>query len=309
MKYNIVYNFLEALSSERNSSKNTLKAYKNDLIKFHLFLERNGGYLVGTTRRQIESFLKHEFSEGFSTTTRARRLSSLKQFFKFLFDENIKADDPASKIKSIPGNSILPTILSIKDVDNLLNAAKSLGKNSYARKMNCALLELLYSTGMRVSELVSLPVSSFSGNQEMILIVGKGNYERLVPISKSARKAVNSWLVERNKVEKNINSKFLFPSKSKQGYLNRELFFKRVKELAIKSNLDTTKVSPHSIRHAFATHLLRNGADLRSIQTFLGHSDISTTQIYTHVIDESLKELVFAHHPLSKREIKFKKIN
>ena len=194
--------------------------------------------------------------------------------------------------------------MGLEETENILIAAKSFGKTSYLRAMNHALLELLYSTGMRVTELVSLPVSTLSGNQEMILITGKGGYERLVPISKTARKAIQLWLKERNKHPKNKNSKFLFPSRSKQGHLNRELFFKRIKELAVKSGMESSKVSPHAIRHAFATHLLKNGADLRTIQTFLGHSDISTTQVYTHVVDESLKNLVFAHHPLSNTKFK-----
>ena len=183
----------------------------------------------------------------------------------------------------------------------LLETARSYGKTHYSKAMNGALFELLYSTGMRVSELLSLPVSCMIGNPEMILIKGKGEYERLVPVSVRASQASKAWLTERNKIPKNKLSNFLFPSKSKQGFLNREIFFKLVKQISACSNLNPKQISPHVIRHAFASHLLANGADLRVIQTFLGHSDISTTEIYTHIMDEKLKSLVLDHHPLSKK--------
>ena len=301
MKDKNLYNFLEAMSSERNASKNTLAAYASDLRKFELFLEANEYCLKETSREQIEQFMKEEFTSGFSATTRSRRLSSLKQFFKFLFDEGLSSHNPAKKIRTVSRRKSLPSTLSIAEVEKMLKAAKKVRKTPRKSAMNSALLELLYSTGMRVSELVSLPVSAFHGNPEMIMIVGKGNYERLVPISISAKRAVLSWLIEREIFLKGQKSIYLFPSNSKTGHLNRELFFKLIKQLAVICNLDPSKISPHTIRHAFATHLLGNGADLRTIQTFLGHSDISTTEIYTHVVDEKLKNLVFSHHPLSNK--------
>ncbi len=301
MKDKNLYNFLEAMSSERNASKNTLAAYASDLRKFELFLEVNEYCLKETSREQIEQFMKEEFTSGFSATTRSRRLSSLKQFFKFLFDEGLASHNPAKKIRTVSKKKSLPSTLSIAEVEKMLKAAKKVGKTPRKSAMNSALLELLYSTGMRVSELVSLPVSAFHGNPEMIMIVGKGNYERLVPISISAKRAVLSWLIEREIFLKGQKSIYLFPSNSKTGHLNRELFFKLIKQLALICNLDPSKISPHTIRHAFATHLLGNGADLRTIQTFLGHSDISTTEIYTHIVDEKLKNLVFSHHPLSNK--------
>ena len=300
MTYQILNSFLEAMSSERNFSKNSLNAYKNDLMKFELFQLSHDISSVQSTRLQIESFLKAEFDQGLATNTRARRLSSIKQFFKFLLDEGFRPDNPTNKIQSTSRKQSLPTLLSVSEVEALIKTAKSFGKSSYSKAMNAALFELLYSTGMRVSELLSLPESCMNGNPEMILIKGKGEYERLVPVSFKANKATNTWLIERNKIAKNKLSKFLFPSKSKQGYLNREVFFKLVKKIALRCNLDPKKISPHAIRHAFASHLLANGADLRVIQTFLGHSDISTTEIYTHVVDEKLKNLVLNHHPLSK---------
>ena len=289
------------MSSERNFSANSLNAYRSDLIKFELFQLSYNIAIEKSTRLQIENFLKREFDQGLTTNTRARRLSSIKQFFKFLFNEGVVSSNPTDKIKSVTSKQSLPTLLSIHEVDILLKTASSFGKNAYSKAMNAALFELLYSTGMRVSELLSLPVSSLKGDPEMILIKGKGEYERLVPVSLKARQSVDEWFIERNKSPKNKTSKFLFPSKSKQGFLNREIFFKLVKQVASHSNLNPKQISPHTIRHAFASHLLANGADLRVIQTLLGHADISTTEIYTHVMDEKLKKLVLNHHPLSKK--------
>lgn len=297
----ILKSFLEAMSSERGFSNNSLNAYKNDLQKFLSFQSSKEVAIDTCTRVEIENFLKEEFDEGLSTNTRARRLSSIKQFFKFLFDEGMRPDNPTDKINSMAKERSLPTLLSINEVDRLLEAAHSFGRNSFSKAMNAALFELLYSTGMRVSELLSLPVSCMIGNPEMILIRGKGEYERLVPVSLKAQKATKAWLLERNKSKRHKLSKFLFPSKSKQGYLNREIFFKLIKQIASSCNLNTKKISPHTIRHAFASHLLANGADLRVIQTLLGHSDISSTEIYTHVVDDKLKDLVLNHHPLSKK--------
>ena len=288
------------MSSERNFSTNSLNAYKTDLLKFQSFQSLKSVDIKQSTRVQIESFLKAEFDQGMASSTKSRRLSSVKQFFKFLFDEGLRDDNPTDKIKSTQSKQSLPTLLSIGEVEKLLEAAQSFGKTSYSKAMNAALFELLYSTGMRVSELLSLPVSCTMGNPEMILIIGKGGYERLVPISLQAKRATNVWLAERNKIPKNKASNFLFPSKSKQGYLNREIFFKLVKKIALLCDLNPKKISPHSLRHAFASHLLANGADLRVIQTLLGHSNISTTEIYTHIVDEKLKRLVLDHHPLSR---------
>lgn len=303
MTLETIYTFLDAINSEKNSSKNTLLAYKNDLNKFQLFQKNNRIKVNNCSRADIENFLATEFRLGLSPGTRARRLSSIKQFYKFMFNEGLRNDNPADKIKSILIKRPIPKILSIDDIERLLTATKSFGKTKYARKMNLALFELLYSTGMRVTELVSLPLSAVLGNPEMVLIRGKGDYERLVPLSKTAKVALKAWLLERSTVAKNKHSKYLFPSKARQGHLNREVFFKLIKQIALTCNIDPQMISPHVIRHAFATHLLANGADLRIIQTLLGHSDISTTEIYTHVVDDQLKELVFNHHPLSKKKI------
>ena len=300
MTKRILKTFLNAMSSERNFSSNSLVSYAYDLKKFERFQAKSRINISDSTKRQIEEFLKAEFDIGLSSATRARRLSSIKQFFKFLLDENLRDENPAIKIKLPSKRRSLPKLLSISEIDTILVIAKSFGKNSYLKARNYALFELLYSTGMRVTELLSLPLASLQGNPSMLLIKGKGGHERLVPISAKAKEAIKLWLAERNKNKKNIDSRFLFPSNSKYGHLNREIFFKLVKQVAVCSKLDPKLISPHSIRHAFASHLLENGADLRVIQSFLGHADISTTEIYTHVVNDRLKELVTKHHPLSK---------
>ncbi len=305
METKILKTFLEAMSSERNFSKNTLVSYASDLKKFEKFQIKGNVKIIESTRTQIEEFLKIEFDLGLSSATRSRRLSSIKQFFKFLLDDNWRQDNPAIKIKLTNKRRSLPKLLSITEVETILKTAKSIGKNPYSKAMNNALFELLYSTGMRVSELLSLPVNSLLGHPEMLLIRGKGGSERLVPVSNQAKSAIEIWLIERNKIPRNKKSKFLFPSKSKKGHLNREVFFRLVKKVASFSQLNTEKISPHTIRHAFASHLLENGADLRVIQSFLGHADISTTEIYTHIVNDKLKNLVINHHPLSQNKKSF----
>ncbi|PQM58362.1 MAG: recombinase XerD [Rhodobacteraceae bacterium] len=303
MTKHILTTFFDAMSSERNFSTNTLVSYAYDLEKFEKFQAKKGIKIIASTQEQIEDFLKVEFDLGLKATTRARRLSSIKQFFKFLLEEDLRLDDPSIKIKITNRIRSLPQLLSVKEVESILNIAKSFGKNSYSKARNYALFELLYSTGMRVTELLSLPINSVLGEPDMLLVRGKGEYERLVPVSNQAKLAVAAWLIERNKKHKRDDSRYLFPSKSKQGYLNREIFFKLVKQIATCAKLDSRKISPHALRHAFASHLLENGADLRVIQSFLGHSDISTTEIYTHVVSDKLKNLVLKHHPLSKVKI------
>ncbi len=292
--------FLEAITSEKMSSKNTLLAYRNDLLDYKKYLFKKKSTFEQSTRETIESFIKNLNLRGVSTSTRARRLSALKQFFKFLYEEGIRDDNPAKNIRVSNSDRRLPKFLNINEIENLITATKDCGKTEYIRQQNKTLLELLYSTGMRATELVSLPLASVVGDPDMILIKGKGSKERLVPISSRARDVISNWLIVREQSLLASTSKFLFPAKTKNGHLNRETFFKMLKSASYLAGIEPSKVSPHVIRHAFATHLLANGADLRVIQTLLGHSDISTTEIYTHVIDEKLKDLVFKHHPLSQ---------
>ena len=295
--------FLESLLAEKNFSLNTLTAYKRDLGHFFKIMKLNK--ITKVNERHIAQYLDSLAQSNMSPRSLARKISSIKHFFKFAFTEGWISLDPCSKIKPPKFRYKLPETLSFEEVNRLIDAAKIAEKIKANNVRNTALIELLYATGLRVTELVSLPLTSVSDTSEVILVRGKGGKERLVPLSKSAKLAVRDWLSLRSKMEVSNKSKiFLFPSKSKNGFLNREQFFCIIKRIARHAGLDSEKISPHVLRHAFATHLLENGADLRVIQTFLGHSDISSTQIYTHVLEGHKKSLVMEHHPLAKNEIK-----
>lgn len=294
--------FLEAMQAEQDAAANTLQAYARDLVDFTGFLDRRGVLLEDAARSDVEAFLIDQAAQGFAESTRARRLSAIKQLYRFAFLEGWRSDDPAALITGPKKKRSLPKTLSEEDVDALLDAARQLGKTAADRLRNSCLMEILYATGLRASELVSLPVSATRGDPRMILVRGKGGKERMVPLSMPAREALASWLTARDsaEAEKPVKSLFLFPSRGKKGHLTREAFFLFVKELALAAGLNPAEISPHVLRHAFATHLLAHGADLRSIQTLLGHADVATTEIYTHVLEERLKELVFEKHPLAK---------
>ncbi len=294
--------FLEATQAENDTANNTLLAYCKDLEKFCTHLSCKALSAETATRADIEEFLLGLDAAGYATATRARNLSTIKQFYRFAFHEGFRPDDPAGQIKGPGSLKKLPVIIREKDVDRLLKATRNSGRTQFDRCRNICLLDLLYATGMRVSELVSLPVASVRGNPEMILVRGKGGRERMVPLSADARSSTQDWLAVRDAkmAENRKSSVFLFPNGSKIGHFSRIQFFTLIKQLAAQAGLDPSKISPHSLRHAFATHLLANGADLRTIQMLLGHSDISTTEIYTHVLDERLKALVLEKHPLAK---------
>ncbi|WP_170557700.1 site-specific tyrosine recombinase XerD [Ruegeria atlantica] len=298
--------FLQAQAAELGAATNTLLAYGRDLKEFSAWLERRKNGFSGTQREQIEQYLIDCDAQGLSRSTRARRLSAIKQLFRFAFEEGWIETNPAIQIKGPGRQKRLPKTLDVAEVDRLLEAARRIGRKDSDRIRNTCLMEVLYATGMRVTELVSLPVSSARGDPRMLLVLGKGGKERMVPLSPPARDALAAWLVTRDEAEdKKVadgaqRSKFLFPSRGKSGHLTRHRFFLLVKELAVEGGVSPEKVTPHTLRHAFATHLLANGADLRSIQTLLGHADVATTEIYTHVLDERLSELVLQHHPLAK---------
>jgi integrase/recombinase XerD len=298
--------FLEAQSAELGSSENTLQAYGRDLIAFSDWAEDQGQTLASLTRADVESYLVHSDAQGLSQATIARRLSSIKQLFRFAFEEGWREDNPAIQIRGPGRSKKLPKVLSVEEVDRLLNAARHTGRAQADRVRNTCLMELLYATGMRVTELVSLPLAATQGDPRMLLVLGKGGKERMVPLSSSARKALSDWRAELEieaELPKNKGlprSKYLFPGRGKAGHLTRHRFFALIKDMAFTAGVPADKVTPHTLRHAFATHLLANGADLRAIQTLLGHSDISPTEIYTHVLDERLKELVLTHHPLAR---------
>lgn len=298
--------FLEAQAAELGAADNTRLAYARDLKDFAEWAARRPVEFARVSRDQIESYLVHCEAQGLARSTRARRLSAIRQLFRFAFEEGLRADNPAIQISGPGRDKKLPKTLSEDEVDRLLAAAKTTGRSAADRQRNSCLMEVLYATGMRVSELVSLPVSAARGDPRVLLILGKGGKERMVPLSPPARAMLAEWLQTRDAAEEEARAKgqpasrHLFPSRGKSGHLTRHRFFQIVKELAVAAGVSPDKVTPHTLRHAFATHLLANGADLRAIQTLLGHADVATTEIYTHVLDERLKELVLEHHPLAR---------
>ncbi|WP_299078620.1 site-specific tyrosine recombinase XerD [uncultured Ruegeria sp.] len=298
--------FLQAQAAELGAATNTLLAYGRDLKDFAVWLDHRKVGFDQADRDQIEAYLIDCDAQGLSRSTRARRLSAIKQLFRFAFEEGWRDANPAIQIKGPGRQKRLPKTLDVPEVDRLLEAARTTGRSKADRVRNTCMMEVLYATGMRVTELVSLTVSSARGDPRMLLVLGKGGKERMVPLSPPARDALAAWLSVRDQAEDQTvadggqQSRFLFPSRGKSGHLTRHRFFLLVKELAVQGGVSPEKVTPHTLRHAFATHLLANGADLRSIQTLLGHADVATTEIYTHVLDERLAELVLQHHPLTK---------
>lgn len=302
---NWIETFLEAMYAEQDASENTLKAYAADLAEFYEHLTNKNTDFAAANRGDIEGYLISLDERGMAQATRARRLSAVRQLFRFAFEEGWRDDDPATQIRGPKKQRHLPKTLSEEDVDRLLEAAQQTGRSQADRLRNSCLMQLLYATGMRVTELVSLPVASVRGNPDMVLVRGKGDKERLVPLSPPAKMAIAVWLKQRDRAEDlglskgKAASRFLFPSNGKLGHLTRIRFYTLVKEIAVVAGVSPETVTPHTLRHAFATHLLAGGADLRVIQMLLGHADVATTEIYTHVLDENLKSLVLEHHPLA----------
>lgn len=290
--------FLEAQAAERGAALNSLMAYRRDLDDYANHLRANGIALDKATRAQIEDYLVACEAQGLAASTRARRLSAIRGLYRFAHEEGLRTDDPAIRITGPAKPKSLPKTLSEAEVNALLDAAESVGKTPEDRLRDTCLMQLLYATGMRVSELVALPVTAARGDPRMLLVRGKGGKERLVPLSPQARDALAMWLAHLDSTES--KSPQLFPSHGKSGHLTRIWFHGRVKTFAAHAGIDPDRVSPHVLRHAFATHLLSGGADLRAIQAMLGHADIATTEIYTHVLESRLRELVLTHHPLAK---------
>jgi integrase/recombinase XerD len=305
--------FLDMLAAEQGAGRNTLDAYRRDLTDFQKFLGRSGQGFAGAETQALRDYLADLDGRGFKSSSVARRLSAMRHLFRFLLNERIRSDDPAAILSGPKRGRGLPKVLSIADVDRLLVRAKALSEVPGASKLQrlrslrlYCLLEVLYATGLRVSELVALPLSASRRDARMIVVRGKGNKERLVPLNEASRQAMADYLaaIEALKTEKKKNaasSKWLFPSFGESGHLTRQHFARDLKELAASAGLAPRLVSPHVLRHAFASHLLHNGADLRIVQTLLGHTDISTTQIYTHVVEERLKSLVRDLHPLAEK--------
>jgi len=302
--------FLEMMSAERGASKNTLEAYERDLTDYDGYLAKSKIGFDDVTSEKIRNYLEFLNGQGLAASTVQRRLSAVRQIHKFLYAEGIARKNPADIIESPRAARGLPKVLSVAEVDLLLNVARQNVEQAKGRKqleparLYC-LLELLYATGLRVSELVSLPRTVFAGNPRLLNIKGKGGRERLVPISEPAGVAVKQYeeIARRFNEKEFAETAFLFPSRGKEGHLTRQHFALALKNLAISAGLDAGKVSPHVLRHAFASHLLDGGADLRAVQQMLGHADISTTQIYTHVLAERLKAVVEDHHPLSENDM------
>lgn len=302
--------FLEAQAAELGAARNTLLAYGRDLKDAAGWLARRGPGLEAAARADLEGYLVFCEAQGLARATRARRLSALKQFYRFLHDEGLRPDNPALRIAGPGRTKTLPKTLSEAEVTALLDAARRHGRNDAERLRNACLMELLYATGMRVSELVSLPVQAARGDPQMLLVRGKGDKERMVPLSAPARTALAAWLTLRDRAEAEARAadralppgRFLFPARGKAGHLTRQAFFTTLKAVAAGAGIAPDRVTPHRLRHAFATHLLANGADLRTIQVLLGHADLATTEIYTHVLDARLRDLVLAHHPLAAED-------
>ena len=291
--------FFETLISEKNFSLNSVDAYRRDLMQ--LFNNDLNFDLTVINENYVINYLNSLQELQTSNRSIARKISCYKNFFKFALEENWINNNPCMKLKTPKYVNKLPEILSINDINLLLQSSKIADNKDINNIRNNTLLELIYGTGLRVSELVSMPLFAINENSEIILIKGKGKKERLVPISSSAKEATINWLFFRNKMKTKENSKkYLFPANSSLGHISRVQFFNILKKISRHAGLVNKKISPHVIRHAFATHLLSNGADLRIIQSLLGHSDIATTQIYTHVLDEQKKSLVMNFHPFAK---------
>jgi integrase/recombinase XerD len=305
--------FLDMLAAEQGAGDNTLQAYRHDLTDFSEFLGHAGLTFVTADTQKLRDYLADLDSRGFKSSSVARRLSAMRHLYRFLLNERVRSDDPAAILSGPKRGRGLPKVLSIADVDRMLTKARELAQAADASslqhlralRLNC-LLEVLYATGLRVSELVSLPLSASRRDTRMIVVRGKGDKERLVPLNDASRQAMADYLAAMQTLtsakKKSIaGSKWLFPSFGESGHLTRQHFARDLKELAAAAGLAPRLVSPHVLRHAFASHLLHNGADLRIVQTLLGHTDISTTQIYTHVVEERLKSLVRDLHPLAEK--------
>ena len=298
--------FLAAHAAELDAARNTQLAYGRDLKDFADWLAHRKLGFAGASRDDVEAYLVSCDANGLSKATRARRLSSIRQLYRFAHDEGWRDDNPAIRIKGPGAVQRLPDALAESEVTRLMEAARSHGRTPADQARSTALLELLYATGMRVTELVSLPVAAVRGDPRMVLVRGKGGKERMVPLSTPARTALAVWLNHRDAAEETARkqgkpaSRHLFPGPGADGHLTRQHFHLMLKDIAFAAGVSPARVTPHALRHAFATHLLAHGADLRVIQTLLGHSDLSTTEIYTHVLDEHLRALVLDHHPLAK---------
>jgi integrase/recombinase XerD len=298
--------FLDMQAAERGAGANTLAAYRNDLADLAAHLRAARSSIAGASTDDLRGFLTSLAERGFKASSLARRLSAVRQLYRFLYAEGKRGDDPAAVLEGPKRARSLPKVLSIAEVDGLMTRARNAAEDDNqppaarlrAARLLC-LLEVVYATGLRVSELVALPASAARRDQAMLVVRGKGAKERLVPLNQAAKRAMAEYLALRTQAGPDAPSKWLFPSFGEQGHLTRQHFARELKGLGSAAGIAPERLSPHVLRHAFASHLLHNGADLRVVQTLLGHADISTTQIYTHVLEERLKALVRDLHPLT----------
>ena len=301
----LIADFLEAIAAERAASRNTLDAYRRDLEDYSTFLMERGVNALEASSDDARAFLVHRGAAGLKASSLARQLSSVRQFHKHLFLEGRRKDDPTMAIEGPRRSRPIPKVLGVGQVERLLTVAREglaaperpAAERLKAARLAC-LVELLYASGLRVSELLGLPRSAARGREPLIAVRGKGAKERLVPISEPALAAIQTYRELLASHSRDAGSPWLFPADSQSGHLTRQAFARELKTLAAASGLAASRISPHALRHAFASHLLQNGADLRVVQDLLGHADISTTQIYTHVLDERAKAMVRDLHPL-----------
>ena len=281
-------------AAERGAARNTLMAYARDLLDFSGFAAARGEAVAAASPATLHAYMASLTARGLKARTSARRLSALRQFHRFLLREGLRANDPTGLLDSpkLPGS--LPRYLSESEVDALLAATGRMGERQSV--VAAAMLEILYATGLRITELLSLPRAALSGDATLVMVKGKGGKERLVPLSDAAKDAAAALAALSDK-----RGRWLFPGRDPAKPLTRQSFFLLLKQVALEAGIDPARVSPHVLRHSFASHMLARGADLRSLQMLLGHADIATTQIYTHVLAERLRKLVEAHHPLAVR--------
>ncbi|MBU1335511.1 MAG: site-specific tyrosine recombinase XerD [Alphaproteobacteria bacterium] len=300
MSSHLIGAFLEMMSAERGAAKNTIDAYRRDLSDYAGYVAGRQQTLLTVGRETVNAYLDRLRLDGLSASSSARRLSAIRQFHRFLCADGMRSDDPTRIVASPKSRRALPKVLSIAEVDKLLTTAEAEANAEASPQKQAAalrlyvLLELLYATGLRVSELVSLRRSAVMRDTSYLTVTGKGNKERVVPLNDRARDAIKTYVATLEA------GPFLFPATGVEGYLSRQVFARDLKSLAGRAGISASRVAPHVLRHAFASHLLAGGADLRVVQMLLGHADISTTQIYTHVLDEKLRTLVETHHPLAE---------
>jgi integrase/recombinase XerD len=301
----LIESFLDMMSAERGASPNTLAAYRRDILDFAADCARAGCELSTATREEIRAHLGRLSAASLKASSQARKLSALRRFYGFLYSEGVRSDDPSGAVEAPRLSRPLPKILSADEALKLVEAAREKADESPEGARLFCIVEMLYASGLRISELVALPLAAVKAREAFIHVRGKGGRERLAPVGGPAREALDSYLLIREAFLPRgkaclAAARFLFPSRGREGHLTRRRCHQLLKTLAIKAGIDPDRLSPHVLRHAFATHLVEGGADLRSVQTLLGHADIATTQIYTHVAGDRLKRTVESAHPLNR---------